>query len=118
MDASTRASGDIFCTRLSSQEPNFGTHRAGKRAATVSGVAGRAWSAGGCERSANCVCDDAGVHHLTFDDRVCEQRRDGDLDELRVAATMIDDCYLDQSGADIESDCGLLATEERHVGGR
>src|ERR1700742_950509 len=44
MDASTRASGDIFWTRLRSQEPNFGTHRAGNRAVTGrihrSGMAG------------------------------------------------------------------------------
>src|ERR1700761_4873228 len=44
IDASTRARGVIFCTRLSSQEPNFGTHRAGKRAVTGrthrSGMAG------------------------------------------------------------------------------
>src|ERR1700753_3928575 len=44
IDASTRARGVIFCTRLSSQEPNFGTHSAGKRAVTGrthrSGMAG------------------------------------------------------------------------------
>src|ERR1700760_2849180 len=44
IDASTRASGDIFWTRLRSQEPNLGTHRAGKRAVTGrthrSGMAG------------------------------------------------------------------------------
>src|ERR1700744_4320544 len=44
MDASTRASGDICCTRRSSQEPNLGTHRAGNRAVTGrthrSGMAG------------------------------------------------------------------------------
>src|ERR1700722_14527869 len=44
IDASTRARGSIFCTRLSTQEPNFGTHRAGKRAVTGrthrSGMAG------------------------------------------------------------------------------
>src|ERR1700753_2698633 len=44
IDASTRASGVIFWTRLRSQEPNFGTHRAGKRAVTGrthrSGMAG------------------------------------------------------------------------------
>ncbi len=51
--------------------------------------------AGGTERGANRVGDDAGIHHFTFDDRVCEQRCDRDLHELRIATTMIDDCYLD-----------------------
>jgi len=77
-----------------------------------------ALDAGGGERGTNRVGDDARVHHFTFDDRVCEQGRDRDLHELRIAATVIDDCYLDETGADIESDCRLLATEERHVGGR
>ena len=51
--------------------------------------------AGGGERGANRVGDDAGIHHFTFDDRIREQWRDGDLHELRIAATVIDDCYLD-----------------------
>ena len=77
-----------------------------------------ALDAGGGERGANRVGDDAGIHHFTFDDRIGEQRCDGDLHELRVAATVIDDGDLDESGSDIESDCRLLATEERHDGGR
>ena len=39
---------------------------------------------GGFERGANRVGDDARVHDLAFDDRVGEQRRDGDLGRARV----------------------------------
>ena len=70
------------------------------------------------ERGADRVGDDAWIHDFTFDDRVGEQRRDRDLHELRIAAPVIDDCDLDETGSDVESDCRLLATEERHVGGR
>ena len=70
--------------------------------------------AGGGERAANRVGDDAGIHDFTFDDRVGEQRRDGDPNELGFASSVIDDCDLDQPRPDVETDCRLLATEERH----
>ena len=63
------------------------------------------------ERDSYRVGDDSRIHDLALDDGVGWEHGDGDFDELRLAASMIDDGYLDESGADIESDCGLLATE-------
>ena len=42
--------------------------------------------AGRGERALDRLGDDAGIHHFAFDDGVGEQRRDRDLDELRLAS--------------------------------
>ena len=57
----------------------------------------------------------AGIHDLPLDDGVGEERRDCHLDELGLRLGVINHGHLDQAGTDIETHCGLLATEKRHA---
>ena len=66
------------------------------------------------ERALDRFGDDAGIHHLTFHDRVGEQRHDRDLDQLRLLLGVIDDRDLDESRPDVQADRGFLSTEQCH----
>jgi hypothetical protein len=83
-------------------------------AAAHGGDDGLGLRAGAGERGADRVGDDAGVHDLALDDRIREQRRDRHLHELGLAAAVVDDRDLDETGADVEADRCLLLAEERH----
>jgi hypothetical protein len=71
--------------------------------------------AGRGERRLDRVGDDAGIHHLALDDRVGEQRSDGNPHELGLALRMVDDGDLDQAGADIETNGCSLSTQKSHL---
>src|SRR5216117_1075587 len=58
------------------------------------------------------LSDDAGVHDLALDDGVGRHLGGRHLDQLRLAATMVDDHQLDDAGADIEADRGFFAAQE------
>ena len=58
--------------------------------------------------------DDARVHDFAFDNRVGEQRRDGDFDELGLGLGMIDHGHFDEAGTDIETHRGLLTAKKCH----
>ena len=70
-----------------------------------------AFDAGGVERSADRVGDDAGVHHFAFDDCVGRKRGDCDFDQLGRALAMIDNGDLDQARSNVEPYCRLPATK-------
>ena len=60
--------------------------------------------------------DDAGVHDLALDDRICLKGLDRDPRELRLTLGVIDDRDLDEARADIETVGAAFATEECHGG--
>src|SRR6266545_4773119 len=59
---------------------------------------------------------DPGIHDLAFDDRVGGHLCGGDLREFGLAPGMVYRDELDDAGADIQADRGLLAAEQPEQG--
>jgi hypothetical protein len=66
---------------------------------------------GGGKEAPDRLRDDAGIHDFSLDDGVRRDFGRGDPNQLRLAGSMVDHDELDDAGADVEPDCGFLATQ-------